>query len=154
MREINPEQPAVATIALRSRRAEAMSYQGGTHKPSHHIERQFISGRTTRAAKYEPGTRVIVRTFTGAPNPFAGRTGEVVGGLRMEGGETLYRVLLDYPLPGETPGEPVEVFEDELTRTHLPKADVSVPLEPRPTRRLHTLEETYLIGGVSPRERS
>lgn len=130
-----------------------MEYYSGTHKPSHHIERQFIGGRGRRAAAYEPGTRVIVRTTPGAPNPYAGRTGEVVESLRMEGGETLYRVLLDYPLPGETPGEPVEIFEDELTRTHLPKAEVSVSLEPRPTRRLHAPDETYLIGGVRERER-
>jgi hypothetical protein len=131
-----------------------VSYQGGTHKPSHHIERQFIDGRARRVGQYEPGTRVIVRTVPGAPNPYAGRTGEVVEGLRMSGGETLYRVLLDYPLPGETPGDPVEIFEDELTRTHLPKAEVSVPLEPRLTRRLHAQEETYLMGGVRARDRS
>jgi hypothetical protein len=77
--------------------------------------------------------------------------GEVVDSLRMEGGETLYRVMLDYPLPGETPGAPVEIFGDELTRTHLPKAEVSVSLEPRPTRRLHAPDETYLIGGVTDR---
>jgi hypothetical protein len=130
-----------------------MAYQGGTHKPSHHIERQFVSGRSQRAGAYEAGTRVIVRTAPGVPNPYAGRTGEVVESLRMEGGETLYRVLLDYPLPGETPGEPVEIFGEELTRTHLPKAEVSVSLEPRPNRRLHTLGETYLIGGVRERER-
>ena len=130
-----------------------MAYQGGTHKPPHHIERRFIGGRAQRAGAYEPGTRVIVRTAMGAPNPYTGRMGEVVESLRMEGGETLYRVLLDYPLPGETPGEPVEIFGDELTRTHLPKAEVSVSLEPRPNRRLHTLDETHLIGGVRERER-
>jgi hypothetical protein len=130
-----------------------MAYQGGTHKPSHHIERRFINGRARRAAAFEPGTRVIVRTASGAPNPFAGRMGEVVESLRMEGGETLYRVLLDYTLPGERPGEPVEIFGDELTPTHLPKADVSVSLEERPNRRLHTLEAPYLIGGLQPRER-
>jgi hypothetical protein len=130
-----------------------MAYQGGTHKPSHHIERQFISGRTPRATAYESGTRVLVRTMPGAPNPYVGRTGEVVEALRMSGGETLYRVLLDYPLPGETPGEPVEIFADELMPTHLPKAEVSVSLEPRPTRRLHAQEETYLIGGVRDRDR-
>lgn len=128
-----------------------MEYHGGTHKPAHHIQRQFVRGEARRAATYEPGTRVVVRTTMGAPNPFAGRTGEVVEALRMEGGETLYRVLLDYTLPGEAPGEPVEIFADELTRTHLPKAEVSVSLEPRPNRRLHTLEETYLIGGVRER---
>jgi hypothetical protein len=131
-----------------------MSYQGGTHKPSHHIERQFISGQKPRGTRHEPGTRVVIHTVSGAPNPYAGRTGEIVEALRMSGGETLYRVLLDYPMPGETPDEPVEIFADELTPTHLPKAEVSVSLEPRPTRRLHTLEETYLIGGVSQRDRS
>ena len=115
-----------------------MAYQGGTHKPMRHIERRFIAAGERRQAAFAPGTRVLVRATSGVPNPYAGRMGEIVDRTEVSG-ETLYRVLLDYPLPGETPGQPVEIFADELTPTHLPKAEVSVPLDPRPNRRLHPL---------------
>lgn len=115
-----------------------MTYQGGTHKPTRHIERRFIAAGARRAAAFAPGTRVLVRATPGVPNPYADRMGEIVESMEADG-ETLYRVLLDYPLPGEQPGQPVEIFADELTRTHLPKSDVSVSLAPRPNRRLHPL---------------
>src|SRR3954471_8340568 len=74
---------ATMTPSLEKTEEHHMSYQGGTHKPSHHIERRFIAGSTNRRAAYEPGTRVLIRTAAGTPNPYAGRMGEVVESLRM-----------------------------------------------------------------------
>ncbi len=115
-----------------------MTYQGGTHKPMHHVERRFIAGGGRRAAALAAGTRVLVRAAPDVPNPYAGRMGEIVESVEADD-ETLYRVLLDYPLPGETPGQPVEIFADELSPTQLPKSDASVSLDARPNRRLHSL---------------
>lgn len=132
-----------------------MSYQGGSHKPSHYIERRFIRTGGMRERRFEPGTRVLVRSLPGVPNPYEGRMGEVVGGEGpgdAAGGETVYSVLLDFALPGEEPGAPVPIFASELVRTHVPKPEnVAVSAAPRPNRRLHA-EESYLLGGVRERD--
>ena len=132
-----------------------MSYQGGSHKPSHHIERRFIHSGSMRARRFEPGARVLVKSEPGAPNPYEGRMGEVVGSEGpgdAAGGETVYAVLLDFALPGEEPGVPVPVFASELAPTSVPKAEhLSVSSAPRPNRRLHALE-TYLGGGIRERD--
>jgi hypothetical protein len=132
-----------------------MSYQGGSHKPSHHIERRFIHSGNMRARRFEPGTRVLVKSEPGVPNPYEGRMGEIVGSEGpgdAAGGETVYAVLLDFALPGEEPGVPVPVFAAELASTIVPKAEnLSVSSAPRPNRRLHALE-TYLGGGIRERD--
>lgn len=133
-----------------------MSYQGGSHKPSHHIERRFVHTSGMRTGTFEAETRVLVRSLPGAPNPYEGRMGEVVGSEASggaAGGETVYSVLLDFALPGEEPGVPVPIFASELIRTHLPKPEnIAVSAAPRPNRRLHSAD-TYLIGGVQERDR-
>lgn len=132
-----------------------MSYQGGSHKPSHHIERRFIHSGHMRERRFEPGTRVLVRSEPGVANPYEGRMGEIVGSEGpgdAAGGETIYSVLLDFALPGEEPGVPVPIFASELAPTSVPKPEnISVSSAPRPNRRLHSLE-TYLGGGVRGRE--
>jgi hypothetical protein len=132
-----------------------MSYQGGSHKPSHHIERRFVHAGGMRARRFEPGSRVVVRSEPGVPNPYEGRMGEIVGSEApggAAGGETVYSVLLDFALPGEEPGVPVSLFASELMQTRVPKAeDVTVSHAPRPNRRLHAAEGN-LIGGVRERE--
>jgi hypothetical protein len=132
-----------------------MSYQGGSHKPSHHIERRFVHTGGMRARRFEPGSRVVVRSEPGVPNPYEGRMGEIVGSEApggAAGGETVYSVLLDFALPGEEPGVPVPIFTSELMQTQMPKAEnITVSSAPRPNRRLHA-KESYLIGGVRERE--
>jgi hypothetical protein len=132
-----------------------MSYQGGSHKPSHHIERRFVHTGGMRERRFEPGSRVVVRSEPGVPNPYEGRMGEIVGSEApggAAGGETVYSVLLDFALPGEEPGVPVPVFASELMQTQVPKAEnISVSNAPRPNRRLHATE-SYFLGGVRERE--
>jgi len=132
-----------------------MSYQGGSHKAGHFIERRFVHTGGMRERRFEPGARVVVRSLPGVPNPYEGRMGEIVGAEGpgdATGGETVYTVLLDFALPGEEEGVPVPVFASELVPTHLPKPEnITVSSAPRPNRRLHA-EESYLIGGVSERE--
>jgi hypothetical protein len=128
-----------------------MSYQGGSHKPPYHVERRFVHTGGTREGRFEPGSRVVVRSEPGVPNPYEGRMGEIVGS-EAPGGETVYSVLLDFALPGEEPGVPVPVLASELMQTHLPKPEnITVSNAPRPNRRLHA-EEGYLIGGIRERE--
>lgn len=133
-----------------------MTYQGGSHKPPYHIERRFIHTGGMREKRFEPGTRVIVRSLPGVPNPYEGRMGEVVGSEApgdAPGGETVYLVQLDFALPGEEPGVPVPIFASELVPTHVPKPEnITVSADPRPNRRLHA-EENYLIGGIRERDR-
>ncbi len=128
-----------------------MSYQGGSHKPSHHIERRFIHTGGMRERTFEPGARVLVRSLPDAPNPYEGRMGEIVGSEGpggAAGGETVYSVLLDFALPGEQPGEPVLIFASELVPTNIPKPEnVRVSPEPRPNRRLHATD-SVLLGGI------
>ncbi len=132
-----------------------MRYQGGSHKPSHHIERRFVHSGGMRERRFEPGSRVVVRSEPGLPNPYEGRMGEIVGSEApggAAGGETVYSVSLDFALPGEEPGVPVPVFASELLPTHMPKPEnITVSHAPRPNRRLHA-EESSLIGGVRERE--
>ncbi len=132
-----------------------MSYQGGSHKASHHIERRFIPMGGMREQQYEPGTRVLVKSEPGVPNPYEGRMGEIVGSEPpgdATGGETVYSVLLDFALPGESPGVPVPIFASELAPTSVLKPEnITVSSEPRPNRRIHSLE-TYPIGGVRDRK--
>lgn len=117
-----------------------MSFAGGSHKPSHHIERRFFRGEGGRARMLEPGQRVIVRSEPGVPNPYDGRMGAVVGAEGPEGavgGEAVYSVLLDFALPGEEPGVPVPVFAGEVVPTNVPKDEsLSVSSAERPNRRL------------------
>src|SRR6185437_5098808 len=40
------------------RGAGNVSYQGGSHKPSHHIERRFVRAGGMRERRFEPGSRV------------------------------------------------------------------------------------------------
>ncbi len=131
-----------------------MSYQGGSHKPDHHIERRFIHTGGMRERRFEAGTRVRVTSEPGAPNPYDGRMGEVVAGEGSggtAGGEEVYSVLLDFALPGEEPGVPVSLFADELVPTSLPKPEnITVSSAPRPNRRLHATD-SFLIGGVRNR---
>jgi hypothetical protein len=132
-----------------------MSYQGGSHKPSHHIERRFVHTGGMRERRFEPGSRVVVRSEPGVPNPYEGRMGEIVGSEApgdAAGGETVYAVLLDFALPGEEPGVPVPIFASELMQTQVPKAEnITVSNAPRPNRRLHA-KESYFLGGVRERE--
>src|SRR5947209_6087367 len=132
-----------------------MSYQGGSHKTSHHIERRFIHTGGMREKRFEPGMRVVVRSLPGVPNPYDGRMGEVAGSEApgdAPGGETVYHVLLDFALPDEEPGVPVPIFASELIETHIPKAEnLTVSAAPRPNRRLHA-EESYLLGGIRERD--
>ena len=132
-----------------------MPYQGGSHKPSHHIERRFVHGGGMRERRFESGSRVVVRSEPGVPNPYEGRMGEIVGSEGpggAAGGETVYSVLLDFALPGEESGVPVPIFASELMQTTIPKPEnITVSNAPRPNRRLHA-EETYLIGGIRERE--
>ncbi|GEM_PF-7012018 len=131
-----------------------MSYQGGSHKPSHHIEWRFIHRESPREQRFEPGTRVIVKSEPGVPNPYDGRMGEIVSSEAPGDavGETVYAVLLDFALPGEAPGVPVPIFASELTPTSLPKPEnITVSSEPRPNRRIHP-QETSLMGGVRARD--
>lgn len=134
-----------------------MSYQGGSHKPSHYIERRFIHRGGMREKRFELGSRVVVRSLAGVPNPYEGRMGEIVGSEAPSdatGGETVYSVLLDFALPGEAPGVPVPVFASELVQTHVPKPEkITVSAAPRPNRRLHP-EESYLLGGIRERDRA
>jgi hypothetical protein len=119
-----------------------MSYQGGSHKTPYHVERRFIHTGGMRGRTFEPGTRVLVRSLPGVPNPYEGRMGEIVGSEGTGGatdGEVVYSVLLDFALPDEEPGVPVPIFASELVPTHVPKEDVTVSHEPRPNRRLHSL---------------
>lgn len=133
-----------------------MSYQGGSHKPSYYIERRFIRSGGMRERRFEPGSRVVVRSLPGAPNPYEGRMGEIVGAEGpggTEGGETVYSVLLDFALPGEEPGVLVPIFASELVQTHIPKPEnITVSAAPRPNRRLHP-KESYLLGGIQERDR-
>lgn len=127
-----------------------MQYQGGSHKPSHHIERRFIHTSGARERRFEPGTRVIVKSEPGVPNPYDGRMGEIISSEAPGDavGETLYAVLLDFALPGEAPDVPVPVFASELAPTSIPKPEkITVSSEPRPNRRIHSLD-TYLLGGL------
>lgn len=132
-----------------------MSYEGGSHKPSHHIERRFLKGDGRRVPIFEPGTRVLVKSEPGVPNPYEGRMGEIVGSEGAggaPGGEIVYSVLLDFALPGEQPGVPVPIFGTELVPTHLPKPEnITVSSDPRPTQQLHP-SESYLIGGIRDRD--
>jgi hypothetical protein len=132
-----------------------MSYQGGSHKPSHHIERRFVHTGGMRERRFEPGARVVVRSEPGVPNPYEGRMGEIVGSEApgdAAGGEMVYAVLLDFALPGEEPGVPVPIFASELMQTQVPKAEnITVSNAPRPNRRLHA-KESYFLGGVRERE--
>jgi hypothetical protein len=132
-----------------------MSYQGGSHKPSHHIERRFVHTGGMRERRFEPGSRVVGRSEPGVPNPYEGRMGEIVGSEApgdAAGGETVYAVLLDFALPGEEPGVPVPIFASELMQTQVPKAEnITVSNAPRPNRRLHA-KESYFLGGVRERE--
>jgi hypothetical protein len=132
-----------------------MSYQGGSHKPSHHIERRFVHTGGMRERRFEPGSRVVVRSEPGVPNPYEGRMGEIVGSEApgdAAGGEMVYAVLLDFALPGEEPGVPVPIFASELMQTQVPKAEnITVSNAPRPNRRLHA-KESYFLGGVRERE--
>ncbi len=118
-----------------------MGYQGGSHKPMHHVERRFIHTGGMREQRFEPGMRVIVRSLPGVPNPYEGRMGEIVGSESpgdAPGGETVYAVLLDFALPGEEPGKPVPIFASELIQTQVPKPEnLNVSSDPRPNRRLH-----------------
>ncbi|MHB8646939.1 MAG: hypothetical protein ACYDAR_14210 [Thermomicrobiales bacterium] len=133
-----------------------MSYQGGSHKASHHIEWRFLhaNSRGVREQQFEPETRVIVKSEPGVPNPYDGRMGEIVSGEAPGDaiGETVYAVLLDFALPGEEPGVPVPIFASELAPTSLPKPEnITVSSEPRPNRRIHSVE-TSLSGGVRARD--
>jgi len=132
-----------------------MSYQGGSHKPSHHIERRFIHTGGMRERRYEAGTRVLVKSEPGAPNPYEGRMGEIVGSEGpgdAAGGETVYSVLLDFALPGETPDVPVPIFAAELAPTSAPKLEnITVSSAPRPNRRIHSLAPSP-IGGIRTRD--
>jgi hypothetical protein len=107
-----------------------------------------------RERRFEPGTRVLVKSEPGAPNPYEGRMGEIVGSERpgdAAGGETVYAVLLDFALPGEEPGVPVPVFASELAPTSVSKPEhISVSSAPRPNQRLHTLETS--LGGIRERD--
>ena len=131
-----------------------MGYQGGSHKPSHHIERRFIHTGGMRERRFEAGARVLVKSEPGVPNPYEGRMGEIVGGEGpgdAAGGETVYSVLLDFALPGEEPGVPVPFFASELAPTSVPKPEnISVSSAPRPNRRLHRLETA--LDGVRERD--
>jgi hypothetical protein len=132
-----------------------MSYQGGSHKPPYHVERRFVHAGGMRERQFEPGSRVVVRSEPGVPNPYEGRMGEIVGSEApggATGGETVYSVLLDFALPGEETGVPVPIFASELAQTHIPKPEnLTVSNARRPNRRLHA-EESHLIGGVRERE--
>lgn len=132
-----------------------MSYQGGSHKPDHHIERRFIRTGGMRERRFEAGTRVLIKSEPGAPNLYEGRMGEIVGSEGpgdATGGETVYSVLLDFTLPGEEPGVPVPLFASELTPTNLPKPEnITVSSAPRPNRRLHATD-SFLTGGVRDRD--
>jgi len=132
-----------------------MSYQGGSHKPSHHVERRFIHTGGMRERRYEPGTRVLVKSAPGAPNAYEGRMGEIVSSEEPSdaaGGERIYSVLLDFALPGEAPGVPVSIFAAELAPTSVLKPEnITVSSAPRPNRRIHSLE-TYRMGGVRERD--
>ena len=133
-----------------------MRYQGGSHKPGHFIERRFLRAGGARERRFEPGTRVLVKSEPGVPNPYDGRMGEIVSSEGSGGaasGETVYAVLLDFALPGEEPGVPVPIFAAELAPTSLPKPEnITVSSAPRPNRRIHSVE-TYLMGGVQERGR-
>ena len=97
-----------------------MSYQGGSHKPPHHIERRFVHAGGMRERRFEPGSRVVVRSEPGVPNPYEGRMGEIVGSEApggAAGGETVYAVLLDFALPARNPVVPVPIFAAELMQT-------------------------------------
>ncbi len=132
-----------------------MSYQGGSHKPDHHIERRFIHTGGMRERRFEPGMRVRVKSEPGVPNPYEGRMGEVVGSEGAgdaAGGEAVYSVLLDFALPGEEPGVPAPLFASEIASTSVPKPEnITVSSAPRPNRRIHSLD-TYLIGGIRVRD--
>jgi hypothetical protein len=108
-----------------------------------------------RERRFEPGSRVVVRSEPGVPNPYEGRMGEIVGSEApgdAAGGEMVYAVLLDFALPGEEPGVPVPIFASELMQTQVPKAEnITVSNAPRPNRRLHA-KESYFLGGVRERE--
>lgn len=94
--------------------------EGGSHKPPYFVARGIVANTRKRQRTFVPGTRVVVRSMPGVPNPYDGRLGEVVGSNEVDG-QTAYAVMLDVYLPEEPADTPIEFFPDELQPTHLPK---------------------------------
>ena len=93
---------------------------GGSHKPPYFVARGIVANTRKQQREFAPGTRVVVRSLPGVPNPYTGRLGEVVSSNEVDG-QTAYAVMLDLYLPEEPANTPVEFLADELQPTHLPR---------------------------------
>ena len=87
--------------------------EGGSHKPPYFVARDTVANARQQRGKFAPGARVIVRSIPGVPNPYDGRSGEVVASNDVDG-LSAYTVRLDVYLRDEPVGTPVEFFADEL----------------------------------------